>query len=120
MKVKEFLVEPKISNEEVSENIAYKNSFKTEFSQKYKNILTNPPYGGDKNNKTQAQEKRDILKKYIMSSPELKEKHSEQLKFILSEERKEKKVKDKNKVSLETCSELIIDYANIHGLTGID
>lgn len=102
------------------ENITYKNSFKTEFSQKYKYILTNPPYGGDKNNKSQAQEKRDILKKYIMSSPELKEKHSEQLKFILSEERKEKKVKDKNKVSLETCSELIIDYAKIHGLTGND
>ena len=102
------------------ENIAYKNSFKTEFSQKYKNIFTNPPYGGDKNNKSQTQEKRDILKKYIMSSHELKEKHSEQLKFILSEERKEKKVKDKNKVSLETSSELIIEYANIHGLTGND
>ena len=102
------------------ENIAYKHSFKTEFAERPKYILTNPPYGGDKNNKSQAQLKRDILKKHIMSSPELKEKHSEQLKFILSEERKEKKVKDKNKVSLETCSELIIDYAKIHGLTGND
>jgi len=102
------------------ENIAYKHSFKTEFAEKPKYILTNPPYGGDKNNKSQAQLKRDILKKYITSSPELKEKHSEQLKFILSEERKEKKVKDKNKVSIETCSELIIDYAKIHGLTGKD
>lgn len=102
------------------ENIAYKHSFKTEFAEKYKYILTNPPYGGDKNTKSQAQLKRDILKKHIMSSPELKEKHSEQLKFILSEERNEKKVKDKNKVSLETCSELIIDYAKIHGLSGND
>ena len=102
------------------ENIAYKHSFKTEFAEKPKYILTNPPYGGDKNNKSQAQLKRYILKQYITSSPELKEKHSEQLKFILSEERKEKKVKDKNKVSLETCSELIIDYAKIHGLTGND
>lgn len=102
------------------ENIAYKHSFKTEFAERPKYILTNPPYGGDKNTKSQAQLKRDILKKHIMSSPELKEKHSEQLKFILSEERKEKKVKDKNKVSLETCSELIIDYAKIHGLTGND
>jgi type I restriction-modification system DNA methylase subunit/restriction endonuclease S subunit len=102
------------------ENIAYKNSFKTEFAERPKYILTNPPYGGDKNNKSQAQLKRDILKKHIMSSPELKEKHSKQLKFVLSEERKEKKVKDKNKVSIETCSELIIDYAKIHKLTGND
>lgn len=102
------------------ENIAYKHSFKNEFAEKPKYILTNPPYGGDKNNKSQAQLKRDILKKHIMSSPELKEKYSEQLKFVLNEERKEKKVKDKNKVSLETCSELIIDYAKIHGLTGND
>ena len=102
------------------ENIAYKHSFKTEFTERPKLILTNPPYGGDKTSKSQAQLKRDILKKHIMSSPELKEKHSEQLKIILSEERKEKKVKDKNKVSLETCSELIIDYAKIHGLTGND
>ena len=102
------------------ENIAYKNSFTTEFTERPKYILTNPPYGGDKNNKSQAQERRDILKKYIMSSPERKEKYSEQLKFFLSEERKEKKVKDKNKVSLESCSELIIEYANIHGLTGND
>ena len=102
------------------ENIAYKHSFKTEFAERPKYILTNPPYGGDKNKKSQAQLKRDILKKHIMSSAELKEKHSEQLKFILSEERKEQKVKDKSRVSLETCSELIIDYAKIHGLTGND
>lgn len=101
-------------------NIAYKHSFKTEFTERPKYILTNPPYGGDKNNKSEAQRKREPLKKYIMSSPELKEKHSEQLKFILNEERKEKKIKDKNKVSLETCSELIVDYAKIHGLSGND
>lgn len=102
------------------ENIAYKNSFKTEFTHKYKYILTNPPYGGDKNKKSQAQEKRDILKKHIMSSPELKEKYSEQLKHITSEERKEKKNKEKDKVSIDTCSELIINYAKEHHLTGKD
>jgi type I restriction-modification system DNA methylase subunit len=102
------------------ENIAYKNSFKTEFAEKPKYIFTNPPYGGDKTKKSQAQIKRDILKKHITSSPELKEKYSEQLNFILSEDRKEKKEKDKNKVSLETCSQLIIDYAKVHGLTGND
>ena len=102
------------------ENIAYKNSFKTEFTHKYKYILTNPPYGGDKNKKSQAQEKRDILKKHILSSPELKEKYSEQLKHITSEERKEKNNKEKDKVSIDTCSELIINYAKEHHLTGKD
>lgn len=102
------------------ENIAYKNSFKAEFRHKYKYILTNPPYGGDKNKKSQAQEKRDILKKHIMNSPELKEKYSEQLKHITSEERKEKKNKEKDKVSIDTCSELIINYAKEHNLTGKD
>jgi len=102
------------------DNIAYKNSFKTEFTHKYKYILTNPPYGGDKNKKSQAQEKRDILKKHIMSSPELKEKYSEQLKHIGSENIKKKKNKEKDKVSIDTCSELIINYAKEHHLTGND
>ena len=99
------------------DNISYKNSFKTEFTQKYKYILTNPPYAGDKSKKSQAQQKRDILKNYINSSQSLKEKYDEQLKFLKSEDQKEKFAKDKDKVSQNTCSQLIIDYANIHGLT---
>ncbi len=102
------------------ENIAYKNSFRTEFTERPKYILTNPPYGGDKNKASHAQEKRNILKNFIKSSPEIKEKYSEQLKFILSEDRKEKKVKDASKVSLKNCSQLIIDYAKKHRLTGND
>ena len=76
------------------ENIAYKNSFKTEFNIKYKYILTNPPYGGDKSKKTQAQIKRDKVKEYIKSSPERLEAYNQQLKDIASVERKDKKEKE--------------------------
>jgi len=102
------------------ENIAYKNSFKTEFNSKYKYILTNPPYGGDKSKKTQAQISRDKVKEYIKSSPERLEAYSQQLKDIASVERKDKKEKDKNKVSLQTCSQIINDYARQFDLSGND
>jgi len=101
-------------------NIAYRNSFKAEFPNKYKYILTNPPYGGDTFNKSQTQKKRDELKKHILSSPELKKKYSEQLQFIIGEERKDTKANDKNNVSVETCSTLINDYAKTHDLNGND
>lgn len=46
--------------------IKYKNSFTDQFeSKKYKYILTNPPYGGDKNTKSDSQKKRDKVKAYI-------------------------------------------------------
>jgi len=102
------------------ENIAYKNSFKTEFNSKYKYILTNPPYGGDKSKKTQAQISRDKVKEYIKSSPERLEVYSQQLKDIASVERKDKKEKDKNKVSLQSCSQIINDYARQFDLSGKD
>ena len=102
------------------ENIAYKNSFKTEFNIKYKYILTNPPYGGDKSKKTQAQIKRDKVKEYIKSSPERLEAYNQQLKDIASVERKDKKEKDKNKVSLQACSQIINDYARQFDLSGKD
>jgi hypothetical protein len=47
-------------------NLKYKNSFKDEFeNKKFKYPLTNPPYGGDKNNTSEAQNKRDKIKEYI-------------------------------------------------------
>ena len=40
------------------ENMKYKNSFTDEFNdQQYHYVITNPPYGGDNNNKTEAKEK---------------------------------------------------------------
>ena len=47
-------------------NLKYKNAFTDEFNgEKYDYIFTNPPYGGDKNNKSETQNKRDKIKKFI-------------------------------------------------------
>ena len=48
------------------ENVAYKNSFTHEFgNKKYKYPITNPPYGGDSNKKTDIQIKRIKVTEYI-------------------------------------------------------
>jgi type I restriction-modification system DNA methylase subunit/restriction endonuclease S subunit len=47
-------------------NLQYKNSFTDEFNnEKYELIITNPPYGGDKSSKSDAQIKRDKIKSFI-------------------------------------------------------
>ena len=47
-------------------NVSYKNSFAHEFgNKKFTYPLTNPPYGGDKNKKTDIQDKRNKVKDYI-------------------------------------------------------
>ena len=40
------------------------NSFKQEFSKKYKYIVSNPPYGGDKNDKTPEIQKKETIINY--------------------------------------------------------
>ena len=109
------------------ENLKYKNSFTDEFNdKKYKYPLTNPPYGGDKSKKSDAQEKRDKIKKYIkteLSSTSdecVKIRRQTQLKKIEIEEKQEKKGSDKSKVSLPTCSARIQKFAKDHELKGND
>ena len=47
-------------------NLCYKNSFADSFGdRKFELIVTNPPYGGDKNKQSDSQVKRDKVKKYI-------------------------------------------------------
>jgi type I restriction enzyme S subunit len=47
-------------------NLCYKNSFADSFGdRKFELIVTNPPYGGDKNKQSDSQIKRDKVKKYI-------------------------------------------------------
>jgi len=54
---------------DMDNNITYKNSFADNFNdKKFQYIITNPPYGGDDNKKTQEEKKRDAIKKYIKSS----------------------------------------------------
>jgi type I restriction-modification system DNA methylase subunit len=108
------------------DTLKYKNSFTDEFNdQKYKFVLTNPPYGGDKSNKSDAQLKRDKLKEYIKvelatSDEVVRIRRQKQLKTIEMQEKQEKKEQDKTKVSLSTCSARIQKFAKDNKLKGND
>jgi type I restriction-modification system DNA methylase subunit len=119
------------------DNLQYKNSFTDEFgNKKFKYILTNPPYGGDKNKKSDIQIKRDKVKKYInderltikdiredllsVKEKELKKRIDKQLKKIEIQEKLEKKEQDKSKVSIGACSDRIQKFAKKFGLSGND
>lgn len=108
-------------------NLKYKNSFKDEFNdQKYKYPLTNPPYGGDKSSKTEAQSKRDKVKEYIknelptITDEGLRIRRQKQLKKIELQEKQEKKESDMSKVCISTCSARIQKFAKDYGLKGND
>lgn len=109
------------------DNLKYKNSFTDEFNgQKYKYPLTNPPYGGDKNNKTETQSKREKVKDYIKRElPTITDEgtrinRQKQLKSIEALEKQEKKESDKTKVSVSGCSARIQKFAKDYGLKGND
>jgi type I restriction-modification system DNA methylase subunit len=115
------------------DNLKYTNSFTDEFAdnsnklKKYKYVITNPPYGGDKNKQTMTQIKRDKLKTYItkeistiIDDDELKI-SKKQLKNIELEEKKEKKEHDKQKVCITSCSGRLQKFAlSNEKLTGND
>tara|TARA_Y100000389_G_scaffold141467_1_gene139352 strand:+ start:389 stop:3241 length:2853 start_codon:yes stop_codon:yes gene_type:complete len=108
-------------------NLKYKNSFTDEFNGlKFKYPLTNPPYGGDKNKKTEAQSKRDKVKEYIknelhtITDEGLRIRRQKQLKKIEAQEKQEKKEQDKTKVSVASCSARIQKFAKDNNLKGND
>ncbi len=108
-------------------NLKYKNSFTDEFNnKKYKYPLTNPPYGGDKTNKSDAQVKREKVKEYIknelptITDEGLRIRRQKQLKSIEAEEKQEKKETDKTKVTVPNCSGRIQKFAKVHNLKGND
>jgi type I restriction-modification system DNA methylase subunit len=114
-------------------NLQYKNSFTDEFVDedgktklKYKYVITNPPYGGDKNKKSQAQTKREKIKEYInkeilnIKDKELLKRRQIQLKTIENQEKQEKKEQEKMKVSLSSSSQRIQKFAKKYNLKGND
>ena len=108
-------------------NLCYKNSFTDNFNDtKYKYPITNPPYGGDKNKKSAAQEKRDKIKEYIkrdllnVTDEGVRIARQKQLKNIEKQEKKDKKDNNKTKVCLENCSDRIQKYAYDNKLKGND
>jgi restriction endonuclease S subunit len=114
-------------------NLKYKNSFVDEFidnndetTKKYTFPITNPPYGGDKNNKTVAQEKREKIKEYIknelisVSDEGVRIARQKQLKSIEAQEKQDKNESNKSKVCVSSCSNRIQKFANKYYLTGND
>ncbi len=108
-------------------NLQYKNSFTDEFNDdKYDLVITNPPYGGDKNSKTNTNIKNEKIKKYIkqklktLKDQEQIKQSNKQLKDIENLERQEKKDNDKTKVSIDMCSARIQKYAKDNKLIGND
>ena len=111
-------------------NLKYKNSFKDEFeNKKFDYVVTNPPYGGDKNKQSDTQIKRNKVKEYIKNElktlDEKKDKETIkhrtiQLKAIEKMEKQEKIDNNKKRVSVETSSIRINKFANKYKLTGND
>jgi type I restriction-modification system DNA methylase subunit len=114
------------------ENVSYRNSFTSEFGgddnkpRKYKYVLTNPPYGGDKNSKSETQLKREKIKDYIKNElltttdEGLRIKRQKQLKSIEALEKTEKKESDKTKVCVGSCSGRIQKFAYVNKLKSND
>ena len=108
-------------------NLEYKNSFTDDFEdKKFMNVITNPPYGGDKIVQSNAQIKREKVKEYIKKELETLtddltiKTRKRQLVNIEKQEKQEKKDSDKTKVSVNTCSQRIIKFAKANNLDGKD
>ena len=109
------------------EHLQYKNSFTDPFNnQQFKYCITNPPYGGDKNNKSDAEKKREKIKIYIkeelktLTDKDIIKRRNEQLKHIDNLNKLEKKRQDEQKVTLEKSSIRIKKFAKKYGLKGND
>lgn len=117
---------------DMKNNITYKNSFTSEYdNKKFMNIITNPPYGGDKTTSSNDKIKRNKIKDYINKELiELNKNKSEnsekiklrilQLKEIDNKDKEEKKASEQHKVSLDTCSQRIRKFAKKYSLKGND
>ena len=111
----------------MKENMICENSFKYSFgNKKYKYVVTNPPYGGDKNKKTDKQIKRNKVIEYIkkeienVSDETIQQHRKHQLKILEIENKNEQIEKEKSKVSVDKCSDRIIQYAKNNKLKGND
>jgi type I restriction-modification system DNA methylase subunit len=111
----------------MNSNIQYKNSFTNKLDdKKHDLIITNPPYGGDKNNKTNSQIKREKVKNYIKNKLKVIddenkiENFKKQLKNLELLEKHDKNEIEKHKVMLKTSSQRINKFAKKYDLKGND
>ncbi len=112
---------------DMKNNLAYKNSFTDQFdNKKFMNVITNPPYGGDKVVQSDAQIKRKKIKDYIKKelltlTDESKIKtRLRQVNKIEQQEKQDKIDSDKTKVSVDSCSDRIQKFAKDNKLSGND
>ena len=108
-------------------NFKLKNSFTDNFdNKKFMNVITNPPYGGDKIIQSKTQDKKKKIKEYIKKELlSLKDEliikiRNKQLKMIEEQEKKEKINSNKTKVSVEMSSNRINKFAKDNNLSGND
>lgn len=112
-------------------NLSYKNSFTDEFQDDHGNkqfhyVLTNPPYGGDKTNKSDETIKLEKVRDYIkallptIADEDIKKRREKQLKEIEKQIRIVKKEVDDSKVCLDKCSSRIKHFATKYGLKSND
>ena len=111
----------------MKDNLAYRNSFTDEFNnKKFMNVITNPPYGGDKTSQSDKQIKRKKIKEYIkqelltLKDELLIKTRLTQIKKIEDQDKQDKEESKKTKVSIKECSHRIVKYALDNKLTGND
>jgi type I restriction-modification system DNA methylase subunit len=95
-------------------NVNYKNSFMDEFeNKKFKRIITNPPYGGDKVSETEIQIKHTKIREYIktllpsITDPEEKKKLNIQLTEIVKLDKEYTQKLENAKVGLNEPKQLV-------------
>ena len=111
----------------MKDNLAYRNSFTDEFNnKKFMNVITNPPYGGDKTSQSDKQIKRKKIKEYIkqelltLKDELIIKTRLTQIKKIEDQDKQDKEESKKTKVSVKECSHRIVKYALDNKLTGND
>lgn len=109
------------------DNLSYSNSFNFEFGDKqFKTVITNPPYGGDKNKQSAKQLKQLKIKNYIKNElltiidDGVRIQRQQQLKNIEKQDKQDKKDSDSRKVNLKSSSNRINKFAKKYNLKAND
>jgi type I restriction-modification system DNA methylase subunit len=112
---------------DMKNNLVYKNSFTDPFdNKKFHYVLTNPPYGGDKTNKSEEIMKLEKIRDHIkallptIADEDVRVRREKQFKEIERKIKKNKKEVDESKVSLDKCSDRIKHFAKKYGLKSND
>jgi len=113
----------------MNHNLRCLNTFTHEFEKKYKYVITNPPYGGDKRMKSAKWQSREKIRTKLLeqianlnedNDEELIDKKQQQLSYLKRMDKLEVTNFNKTKVSVANSSQFIQQYASKHNLDGND